>query len=78
MVGGARHLRQVGERGAALEPAGLAHRADPLDPAAAAIGLGAELGLAHDHRVAYRPLGRVVGRVDAFELAEGPQRLVLL
>jgi hypothetical protein len=75
-VGGDRRLDQVIQRRAALQPAGLTHRADPLHPAAAALGLRAELHLAHDHRVANRPLRGVVRRVDAGHLAEGPQRLL--
>lgn len=71
------HLDQVAEDRAALKPTALADRADPLDPAAAAIRLGAELGLSHDHRVAHGALGGVVGGLDALDLAEGPKRLEL-
>ena len=77
MVGSDGGVGQVVEGRALLQPAGLAHRADPLDPAAAALGLGAVLCLAHDHRVAQRAFGGVVGGVDPGRLAEGPQRLVL-
>jgi len=77
-MGGCRGVDEVGQDGSALEHAGLAGRADPLDPAAAALGLGAELGLTQDDAVSEGAFGGVVGGVDAGDFAEGPQRVVFL
>lgn len=71
---GGRCVDEVRQDRAALQHAGLACRADPLDPAAPGLRLSAELDLAHDHAVAQRAFGGVVGRVDAGNLAERPQR----
>ena len=49
-----RCLGEVGQDRALLQAAGLADRADPLDPAVAGLRLGAQLGLAHDHEEGHR------------------------
>ena len=73
-----RGVDEVADDGAALQSAALADGADTLDPAAALLGLRAELDLAQDHAVAQRSFGGVVGRVDAGDFAERPQRDVLV
>ncbi len=73
-----RRVDEVRQDGTALEHAGLACRADPIDPAAAGLRLGAQLDLADDHAVAERAFGGVVGRVDAGDFAERPERGVLV
>lgn len=60
MVDGGRCVDGVGERGAALQAAGLAHGEEPLDPAVAVLGLCADLRFAHVHDVAQRSLGGAV------------------
>jgi hypothetical protein len=80
VVRGGRGGGQVGQYGAVLQAAGLTHGLDPFDPAAALVGLGAALELAHQHCVADSALGGVVRGVDleVEDVAERPQRLVLL
>lgn len=79
-MGGVGSRDKPGEHGSLLKAAGLPDRLDPLDPAAATIGLGAALDLAHQHDVANGPLAGVVGRVDLSlrDVGEGPERLVLV
>ena len=47
---------------------------EPLDRLFAGFGLAAERELAVDDRAAEAAFGAVVGRLDAVDLAEGPQR----
>lgn len=63
-----------------LQAAGLADRLHALDPAAAALGLGAALDLAHQDGVADGPLGGVVGGIDLGlgDVGERSQRLVFV
>lgn len=58
-------LGDVGENAAFLEATGLDHGQSSLDEPAPVGTLGAEAEFAPDHRVTERPLGRVVGRLDA-------------
>src|SRR5450759_4932444 len=68
------HIGEVGEERAALQPAALRYGEQPLCRALAVLGLAAQGELAVDDRAAQAALGGVVGRLDAVELAEGPQR----
>ncbi len=75
---GGRGVDEVVDDGPALQTAALADRADTFDPAAAVLRLRAELDLAQDHGVPERSFGGVVGRVQAGDFAERPQRDVLV
>jgi hypothetical protein len=52
----------------------LRDREESFDGALAVLGLAAEGELAVDDRAAQAALGGVVGRLDAVELVEGPER----
>ena len=58
---------------AALGPVAGDDRQHPFDEAAAAWAVGAVARLPPADRVAQRPLGRVVGRLDAVGFREGPE-----
>ena len=80
VVGGGRGVDEPGQDWVALEAAGLTDRLDALDPAAAALGLGASLDLAHQDGVAdgsfwglrsfeWKPGGLKPGRMQVFCLS---------
>jgi len=71
---GSEHVGEVGEEGAALQPAGLGDGEQPFDRVLAVLGLAAERELAVDDGAAQAALGMVVGGLDAVDLAEGPKR----
>src|SRR5450830_1045349 len=71
---GSEHIGEVGKEGAALQAAGYRGREQPFDGALAPLGLAAERELAVDDRPAQAALGVIVGRLDAGDAGEGPQR----
>ena len=71
---GAEHVGEVGEERASLQPAGERGREETLDGALSLLGLAAEGELAVDDRAAQTAFGVVVGRFDAVDDGEGPQR----
>jgi hypothetical protein len=71
---GGEGVAEVGKERALLQTAGDRRREQPLDAALALFGLAAERELAVDDRPAQAPFGMVVGRLDAVDLGEGPQR----
>ena len=62
---------EVGEERLFAEPAGGRRGQESLDASFAAVGLGAERELAVDDGAAEAAFGVVVGRFDAFGVAEG-------
>lgn len=64
---------EPGEGVARLATAGFDHRQQAFDEAASLCGLCAEGELSPNHRVTQGALGGVVGRLDACDVHEGPQ-----
>src|SRR5450756_2258551 len=71
---GGEHVAEVGKERAALQAAGHRGGEESFDRALAALGLAAQGELAVDDRPAQAALRVVVGRLDAGDTGEAPQR----
>ena len=64
---------QIVVRRSILQTTSFGYRQHTFDESTARFTLGAKAQLAVDHRRTQRALRRVVGRLDAFDVNEGPQ-----